>query len=98
MADKDIDHGDPDQVQAKSQKAATRAKRIENGLRLVLSHEDSRLWLYSLLEEAQPFGEPFTGNSTTFYNAGKQAWAKLLTQTMLAGHIENYTKMMKENA
>ncbi len=97
MAEKPLDVGDSDQVQAKAQKSATRDKRIENGLRLVLAHEDSRLWLYSLLEEAEPFGEPFTGNSHTFYNCGKQGWAKALTQTMLAKHIENYTKMMREN-
>lgn len=93
----EYDGGDKEQVKAKEQKSASRQKRIANGLKLVLSQADSRLWLYDLLEEAGPFKEPFTGNSHTFYNAGKQAWAKLLTQTMLSEHIEDYTRMMKEN-
>ena len=91
------DLGDPEQVRADAQKAASRDKRIANGLKLVLSQADSRLWLYALLEEAGPFQEPFTGNSTTFYNAGKQAWARKLVATMLDLHLDDYTRMMSEN-
>ena len=91
------DLGDPEQVRQRNQKADSRQKRIDNGLALVLSHADSRLWLYSMIEEANPFGEPFTGNSHTFYNCGSQAWAKKLIATMLDNHLENYSIMMKEN-
>lgn len=95
--DKPFDAGDAEQVNARQQKVAIREKRIDSGLALVLGHPDSRLWLFDLLEKAEPFGEPFTGNSTTFYNAGKQAWAKKLTATMLDHHLDAYSKMMKEN-
>lgn len=93
---KEYDAGDPEQVKEKQTKAATRDKRIANGLAYVLANADSRLWLYSMLEEAAPFGEPFTGNSHTFYNCGSQAWAKRLTSTMLDSHLDGYIKMIKE--
>ena len=90
------DVGDPEQVKADAQKAVTRDKRIANGLTLVLSQPDSRLWLYSLLEDAGPFREAFTGNSTTFFRCGEQAWAKRLIALMLDSHLDGYTRMMKE--
>src|SRR3970040_1722188 len=90
------DLGDPEQVRQDAQKAATRDKRIANGLALLLPQPDSRLWLYSLLEEAGPFREAFTGNSTTFFRCGEQAWAKRLIAIMLDSHLEAYTRMMKE--
>ena len=92
-----VDLSNPEQVRQRNQAAEGRAKRIENGLALVLSHADSRLWLFSMLEEANPFGEPFTGNSHTFYNCGSQAWAKRLISMMLDRHLDAYTRMMKEN-
>ena len=92
------DLSNPEQVLQLEQKAQTRDKRVQNGLALVLSQPDSRLWLFDLLEAADPFGEPFTGNSTTFYNAGKQAWAKRLIAVMLDNHLDAYTKMMRENS
>ena len=91
------DLSDPEQVRQRNQKVDGRQKRIDNGLALVLSHPDSRLWLFAMIEEANPFGEPFTGNSHTFYNCGSQAWAKKLIATMLDSHLEAYTRMMKEN-
>lgn len=90
------DVGNPEQVKVDSQKAATRDKRITNGLTLVLSHPDSRLWLYSMLEEAGPFRNAFTGNSGTFLRCGEQAWAQRLIAIMLDSHLENYVRMMKE--
>ncbi len=97
MADKEFDAGDPEQVRAKKQQAQSRDKRISNGLALVLSQADSRLWLYSMLEEADPFGEPFATNSSlTSYRCGQQAWAKKLIATMLDNHREAYTRMMVE--
>lgn len=94
----EVNLSDPEQVKQRDQKAQTREKRIQNGLALVLAQPDSRLWLFDILETADPFGEPFTGNSTTFYNAGKQAWAKRLIAVMLDNHLDAYTKMMKENS
>lgn len=95
---KDKDLGDPEVVQAEKQKADTREKRIANGLALVLSHADSRLWLYSMLEEAGPFQETFATNSSlTAYRSGQQAWARRLVAQMLDLHLESYTRMMREN-
>lgn len=94
---KEFDASNPDQVKEREQKAVAREKRIAAGLGMVLAHPDSRLWLYSMLEEAGPFRDPFTGNSHTFYNCGSQAWARKLIATMLDLHLENYSRMMKEN-
>ncbi len=98
MAQKPFDAGDPEQVKERETKAGQREKRIANGLALVLSHADSRLWLYDLLQAAGPFRDPFTGNSHTFYNCGQQAWARVLTAKMLEpDFIANYSRMMAEN-
>ena len=95
---KNIDHSDPQQVEKKDRLLATREKRIQNGITLVLSHPDSRLWLYSMLEEAGPFQDAFATNSSlTAYQCGKQAWAKRLTAILLESHAENYKRMMVEN-
>ena len=95
---KDKDLGDPEVVQQEKQKADTREKRIANGLTLVLSHADSRLWLYSMLEEAGPFQETFATNSSlTAYRSGQQAWAKRLVAQMLDTHLDQYIRLMKEN-
>lgn len=96
MAADEFDAGDVVKVKDRQNKVATREKRIANGLALVLAHPDSRLWLYDMLERAEPFGEAFTGNSRTFYLCGAQAWAKSLIATMLDSHLEAYTRMMKE--
>lgn len=94
---KDFDAGDPAQVKEKAQKAVTRDKRIANGLKLVLSNADSRLWLYAALESAGPFQDAFATNSSlTSYRCGQQAWAKSLVAIMLDDHLEDYTKMMRE--
>lgn len=95
---KEFDAGDPAQVHEKQQKSGTRDKRIANGLALVLSQADSRLWLYSMLEAAGPFQDAFATNSSlTSYRCGQQAWAKSLVAIMLDSHAENYGKMMREN-
>ena len=95
---KDKDLGDAEVVQQEKQKAETREKRIANGLALVLSHADSRLWLYSMLEEAGPFQETFATNSSlTAYRAGQQAWAKRLVASMLETNLDAYVRLMKEN-
>lgn len=98
MMAKEFDAGDAEQVKAKKQQSDTREKRIANGLAKVLADADSRLWLFSMLEQAGPFQDPFATNSSlTSYQCGKQAWAKSLVATMLDQHAENYGKMMREN-
>lgn len=95
---KEFNAGDETQVKEKQQQAISRDKRIVNGLALVLAQPDSRLWLYSMLEEAGPFRDAFATNSSmTSYQCGKQAWAKSLVAIMLDQHAENYGKMMREN-
>ncbi len=93
---KPFDAGDPEAVAAKAKTSKGREARIKNGLKLVLGHPDSRLWLHSQLNDAGPFTEAFTGNSTTFYNCGKQAGAKRLMATLLDDFLDEYVLMMKE--
>ena len=98
MANPDKDAGDPQQVKVAQQKADLRDKRIAAGLALVMSHADSRLWLYSMLEAAGPFRDAFATNSSLMgYRCGEQAWSKALTAVLLEKHLEQYTRMMLEN-
>ena len=96
--EKPLDLGDPSQAKEAKRRAESRDKRINNGLALVLSHPDSRLWLFSMLEDAGPFQDAFATNAAlTSYRCGQQAWAKRVTAIMLEQHLDLYTRMMKEN-
>lgn len=96
--DKEFDGGNPADVKEKQSKAKLLEARKAEGLKHILSNADSRLWLYHQLEEAGPFRDPFTGNSQTFYQCGAQAWAKRLIAQLLERHLDDYVRMMKENA
>lgn len=87
---------DEEQVRKRKSEAEVREQRITAGLKHVLSHPDGRLWLFSLLEEAAPFQDPFTGNSETFYRCGKQSWARRLIARLLDNHLDEYVLMNRE--
>lgn len=87
---------DREQVEAKAKKAERRDQRVANGLKQILANADTRAWLWWLLDEMGPFQETFTGNSTTFYNAGRQAIGKRLVSQLLEKFPDEYFTMVKE--
>ena len=91
-----IDLGDAESVAARNKKLKSRQSRLDNGLKLVLGHPDSRLWLHSIIEESGPLNEAFTGNSATFFKCGQQAVGKHLMAILLEKHLDEYVLMCKE--
>ena len=91
-----VDLSDPESVAQRNKGLKGRDARIKNGLKLVLGHPDSRLWLHGLIAEMKPFQEAFTGNSTTFYNCGQQAIGKKLTAQLLDEFLDEYVTRMRE--
>jgi hypothetical protein len=94
----DFNAGDPELVNARNKRAAERTRRIMNGLKMIMDQPDTRLWLYQMLEESGPLQEPFTGNSTTFYNCGRSSLGRRVMAQLLERFPEQYFMMVKENA
>jgi hypothetical protein len=90
------DAANPEHVGDAKARAKARADREHRGLAAIMNHPDTRAYLHSLLEDAGPFLDPFTGNSETFYRCGKQAWARRVIAKLLDKHLDQYVLMMKE--
>ncbi len=82
----------------KAQEQAIKLKReIElDDLQAVLSTASGRRFVWRLIEQAGPLQEAFTGNSTTFYILGKQAFGRRILELILSEFPDLFVIMQKE--
>ena len=95
----DYDAGNPGQVGEREKRAKERRMRAEDGFKKLLETQNGRAWLWSLLEELQPFGTIFTKADPLVlaYNAGqKDVGLKLLGKLTKPEFLGSFTMMMEE--
>ncbi len=88
--------GDPKQVEAQQSRLRRQAEHELLDLRAVLSIPEGRRFVWRLLEDTAPLQEAFTGNSTTFYKLGKQAYGRRVLGLILGEMPEVYAQMQRE--
>lgn len=88
--------GDEQDVRQKKARHAQREQKRVQGLQRIVQHEDSRLWLWDLLEKCGIFRTSFTGNSETFFKEGARNVGLIVQADVMKHAPETYITMMKE--
>ncbi len=68
-----------------------------NDIKHVAKDPAGRRFLMRLLNEAGTFGNPFTGNSKTFYNCGMQQLGQLLFRDLMEADPDLFPIMQRES-
>lgn len=88
---------DNEEKQRRSVRVADRNREQElDDIREMVSSESGRRHYWRTMVECKPFANCFTGNSTTFFNAGKQFIGQILFNDLMEAAPEAYPLMRKE--
>lgn len=87
---------EPDHVHAREKTAKDAERRRVAGLKLLLDHEDGRLWLWDLLGFCGVYRSSFTGNSETFYREGGRNVGLKIQAELTKHYPESLVQMMRE--
>lgn len=90
------DAGDVGQVKKRKTKAQLRRETEIAQLQELLNTKAGRAVLWRVLEKCGMYKESFTGNSTTFYNCGRQSIGYWLLTELVEADKRAYIKMQEE--
>lgn len=88
---------EPNQVKESAQAAKIRRDRELNDLRVVLSSQHGRRFLWRLLAHCGMYRTSFTGTSETFFLEGQRNVGIWLHGELEEADVESILSMMKEN-
>jgi hypothetical protein len=90
---------DREEQRIKHKELADRRRREDLAdLQSVLRTAAGRRLIWRIIEEGSPLRNAYTGNSNTFYNEGKQAFAKGIFSDILENYPTLYIRMQNEAA
>lgn len=97
MPEQPYDSGDPRAVRERTRDTKRAGDRRQETLRLILSHENGRDWLYSLLELCGVYQTPFSSDIAIMsHNIGRQDVGRKLLADIVAADSRMYMKMLQE--
>lgn len=96
MNDQPVNAANPVEVKGREKKERNEQEQYLEDVRDVLSAPAGRRVLWNIIETTQPMSEAFTGNSTTFYNEGRQSIGRALLNMLLDHFPERYLEMKQE--
>ncbi len=90
--------GDPEQVARRKTEAGRRDRRLRDTLGGILSIQDGREWIWSLLADCNVFEMSFVIGSPdmTAFNEGKRAVGNKLLNEITNNFADLYVKMARE--
>lgn len=92
------DSSDPKAIAKAQKESKTRAERLDEALRWIMSSREGRLWVYSQLERAPVLGPSFDRDPyQTAFNCGEQNVTRQLVAELHKCSTELYLLMIKEN-
>ena len=92
------DAGDAASVKEKQKRAKVRAERHLNGLKLIMTSADGRLWMWDFLTATGLFQGDFNGNSKDYFNLGRRNVGLPVFAQLQRHCMDEWMLMVKENS